>query len=199
MHRTTNAWRAVVPIGALVAAVVLAACSILIDVDSYAVGGVDAGTLEDVAVRRDAREGGDAGKPGPSALMVSSGTGVQTWCVVLADGDVECWGNNEFGQLGDGTTNASATPVRVLGLPGPVSEVSVGSGSPCALVRRAWQRVADLGARADTRDRHHRCDLCRRRPGIRVRFDRAEHPVLGFRVECQLGDGACASASSLDR
>ena len=37
-------------------------------------------------------------------------------CALLRDGTVRCWGENEFGQLGDGTTQQRATPVKVQGL-----------------------------------------------------------------------------------
>src|SRR5262249_46929095 len=40
-------------------------------------------------------------------------------CAVPSDNSVECWGNNTYGQLGDGTTLSTggrATPAKVVGL-----------------------------------------------------------------------------------
>ena len=55
-------------------------------------------------------------------------------CVVQV-GAVKCWGNNESGQLGNGTTNSDYIPypVQVLGLTAGVTEVAVGSSYACAI------------------------------------------------------------------
>ena len=37
-------------------------------------------------------------------------------CVRLNDGTVRCWGDNRYGQLGDGSTAPRLTPVQVTGL-----------------------------------------------------------------------------------
>ena len=62
-------------------------------------------------------------------------------CALLSDGRVKCWGNNEEGQLGDGTTVSATTPVDVVGLTG-VTALSVGYRHACAIVAggvaRCW-------------------------------------------------------------
>lgn len=53
-----------------------------------------------------------SGGGGP-AVLTSISAGYQHTCGLLPDGTALCWGRNNFGQLGDGSTSASDTPVQV--------------------------------------------------------------------------------------
>ncbi|MST50057.1 chromosome condensation regulator RCC1 [Mobiluncus holmesii] len=59
-------------------------------------------------------------------------TGTGHTCAV-ADGSVLCWGDNKWGQLGDGTKVSSLTPVPVQGIDKPATKVVVGETFSCAL------------------------------------------------------------------
>lgn len=68
-------------------------------------------------------------------------------CVRMGDGTVRCWGQNDQGQLGDGTTLSRSTPVVVSGLSGVV-QVVAGYGHSCARLAdgtvRCWgERVGN--------------------------------------------------------
>ena len=54
------------------------------------------------------------------ATATAIASGANHTCVVVSRGAVECWGSNEFGELGDGKTIASKVPARVTGLSGVV-------------------------------------------------------------------------------
>ncbi|MBP6037863.1 MAG: hypothetical protein KA604_00805 [Candidatus Saccharimonas sp.] len=55
-------------------------------------------------------------------------------CVVIDTGEVYCWGKNNVGQLGNGTTNDSYVPTMTIGLTGKnIVKLGVTTNSVCAL------------------------------------------------------------------
>jgi alpha-tubulin suppressor-like RCC1 family protein len=72
-----------------------------------------------------------AARPG---MMASGG---QHTCFLTGAGGVKCWGNNQFGELGDGTTMERSGPVDVVGLSSGVLAVVSNRFSSCALLRDA--------------------------------------------------------------
>jgi len=65
--------------------------------------------------------------------VASVSAGYDHICVVLTSGLVKCWGNNNYGQLGNGTTTNSATPVTV-NLVATATAVAASSSYTCALI-----------------------------------------------------------------
>jgi alpha-tubulin suppressor-like RCC1 family protein len=92
----------------------------------------------------------------PTAVVIanvqamSAGGSGQTACAIRTGGAVSCWGLNNYGQVGDGTTTTRSSPVA-LTLSG-ADAVVAGEGHVCALMTdgtaRCWGRN-DLGQTGD--------------------------------------------------
>jgi alpha-tubulin suppressor-like RCC1 family protein len=72
-------------------------------------------------------------------------------CAVLANGTVRCWGENSLGQLGNGTTTSSTTPVQVSGV-GDAVAIATGGAHSCVILSNgraycwgynAWGQLGD--------------------------------------------------------
>lgn len=63
-------------------------------------------------------------------------------CAVLTTGQIQCWGDNSYGQLGNGTTTPAAEAVTVIGVSDAI-EVSAGRQHTCAI--RSDRSVACWG------------------------------------------------------
>jgi alpha-tubulin suppressor-like RCC1 family protein len=72
-------------------------------------------------------------------------------CALAADGRVKCWGNNKYGQLGDGTAELRNQPVSVAGLNRNAVRVAMGWNHGCAAARTGelrcwgWNYYGQLG------------------------------------------------------
>jgi alpha-tubulin suppressor-like RCC1 family protein len=82
--------------------------------------------------------------------VISIAAGDSHSCAILRSGGVKCWGDNRYGQLGDGTTERRLTPVGVSALSGGVTALALGDRHSCAIddgAVKCWgdNRYGELG------------------------------------------------------
>ena len=61
-----------------------------------------------------------------SCRQMTIAAGITHSMAIMSDGNLWAWGDNRFGQLGNGTTTNQSSPVRIMD---NVKAVSVGGGS----------------------------------------------------------------------
>jgi alpha-tubulin suppressor-like RCC1 family protein len=114
-----------------------------------------------------------------SIVVTALAAGGDHTCALLEDRTVRCWGKNDSGQLGDGTTNDAIIPVAVLDLRG-VTEIGAGNRHTCARVVNGT--VACWGAN----DHHQLANGTTERSARAVQLR-----LMGIEQIAVAGDSAC--------
>lgn len=125
--------------------------------------------------------------------IVSVGAGTDFACVLHEGGDVRCWGRNDVGQLGRGTSDTLAHPeAERVALSERVVALGVGRDHACALTKKGeafcWgdDRMAESGAEgiADECSDLGTIVPCRTKPTRVASDQRFRSIAAGFRQSC---------------
>ncbi|MBV7333689.1 cadherin-like domain-containing protein [Chloroflexi bacterium TSY] len=76
---------------------------------------------------------GDVSGLTTGVAALATGQGDDHTCVVTSAGGLKCWGDNNDGEVGIGTTTDILTPVDVVGLSSGVAAVALGEDHTCAI------------------------------------------------------------------
>src|SRR5664280_2794775 len=113
-----------------------------VDSQSLSVGGASGGTSSVTSA---------AGATSTKLVATAVAAGFSHTCALLIGGTIKCWGDNGFGELGNGSTTSSSVPVPVSGITNATA-VSAGADFTCALLAggtvQCWGR-GDQGQLGD--------------------------------------------------
>jgi len=142
---------------------------------------------------------------GLSAGVAAVSAGYLHTCARTTSGRLQCWGDNRYGALGNGTTKGSTAPVNVLGLTAGALQVTAGTFDTCAITSagaaKCWGAggFGQLGDGAKS-DRHAPVSVVGLTTGVAQIANRGNHTcarTTAGAVKCwgaggALGDGTTA-------
>jgi len=135
----------------------------------------------------------------PPLRFVDLAVGFRHGCALREDGAVYCWGDNAFGQIGDGSREDRLTPVRATAAPADIDSIESNYELVCAIREdrtiSCWgSSSAELAAADTVADAseiavggHHVC----------VRYPGGQVACWGRNAEGQLGDGTTTTRTAL--
>ena len=167
----------------------------------------------------------NVGGTGPLTGVRTIATGDDHTCALLTNGQVRCWGDNSFGELGDGSQEESHRPLVVENGSGTgpltgVTQIAAAASTTCAVLEsgqaRCWGRGADgqLGTGTDVDDRPRPTPVVG--VGTTARLTAVTQIDIGYANTCarladgtarcwgsdqvgQLGNGPATSIERVDR